>query len=231
MGCPQPPGTAPRPHGQRKTQQQTAPSVAREEVCSKSSPRSLAAPQGSTGPIRPLCFPCCWGNLAVPGGQRLGALRLEHRSPESCLSLWQAGEGGDEMLFCIPRPKMQSSERSFGCSDVPHVFKRPDTTYVMCRVSCRCPSSPPCSRGQALPLHNPARRTGQEQPPCKVVQRPNTVVPCSAPVCGGGMPKGRALAWAALPGARPFRFHAFGFKRISCNHFQVVHLETLPFPA
>ena len=45
------------------------------------------------------------------------------------------------------------------------------------------------------------------------------------------MPKGRALAWAAFPRARPFCFCAFGFKRISCSHFQVGHLDMLPFPA
>lgn len=36
--------------------------------------------------------------------------------------------------------------------------------------------------------------------------------------------------WAAFLRAWPFCFCAFGFKRISCSHFQVVHLEMLPFP-
>ena len=66
------------------------------------------------------------------------------------------------MIFCIPRPKMQSSEQSFGCSDVLRVFKRPNTAYVMSCVLRCCPSSLPCSRGQALPLRSPACRMGQE---------------------------------------------------------------------
>lgn len=132
------------------------------------------------------------------------------------------------MIFCIPRPKTQSSERSFGCSDVLHVFERPTATSVMCCILRHCPSPPPpplpclCA---ALPVE-----WGRSDPHARLCGTGELWSPAQHP-CADTVPKGRALARAAFPKARPFCFCAFGFKRISCRCFQAGQLEMLPFLA
>lgn len=114
------------------------------------------------------------------------------------------------MAFCVPRPEVQSSERSFGCSDVLRVFKSPHVTYVMCHASLPVFSTLQQRTSPAAARPSPSDRAGA-----------TAVQGCAAPRCPAQHPRVEAaVAWAALPRAWPFPFPALGFKRISCSHFK-----------